>query len=153
MSEAEKATKDTGEKGGTTLLWEAPEITIQGRTYKLRRLGIRDTLKVAKILAAGVSTLGPDAGPLNEMTTDKMAYILLSAAPFAEKQTMEVLASVVGVTPEELDDPELFPMGSEIDILTALVQHEDMQAFFGRLRSVMKSGVLKKIARPEGQGS
>ena len=40
-------------KGDSPILDDAPTVTIAGEVYQLRRLGVRDTFAIARIVAVG----------------------------------------------------------------------------------------------------
>lgn len=127
--------KTKTDKSEAPLLAEPPVITVAGREYPMRRLGVRDTFKLARILAAGAAGLGQQLERM-EMTPENIGMLLIAGVPFAEKQAIEVLSSVIGVTPEEFSDPARFPMGSELEVIGGLIEHQDLKAFFrtfGRL--------------------
>ena len=117
------------------IVGERPTVEIEGRTYTLRGLGMQDTFKVAKIIGIGVKNM---AGMFNfaRMDMETMGLAMFAALPFADKEILDLLASIIGVTPKEIRDPDLFPMGSEIDIITALMNHQDLKAFFTRLQGL-----------------
>lgn len=114
-----------------------PVIEIAGQEYTLRRLGIKDTFAVARIIAIG------QMSSKQSVTThfddpEMLTAILLAGVMGAEKVVMDLLASIVGVTTKDLEDPEKFPMGSELTIIEALVQHQDIKAFLARVGSLAK---------------
>jgi hypothetical protein len=38
-------------------------------------------------------------------------------------------------------------MGSEVEIIEALVEHVDVKAFFGRVKKLVKAPMFKKLSR------
>ena len=44
-------------------------------------------------------------------------------------------------------DPNVFPLGSELEVVEAIVEHQDIDAFFARLRSLMGSKALKSLGQ------
>lgn len=141
------------ETGVTALAYQPPTIEIAGKQYQLRRLGILDTLRLARILAAGVAGLGTEIGNLDKMDPQVLGMVLLAGAPFAEKQTLEFLASCIGEPWEALKDPERFPMGAEVQIIGALIEHEDVLSFFDRLRVAVKAPGLRSLFRTSSTSS
>lgn len=119
--------------GDSPILDEAPTVTIAGQPYQLRRLGVRDTFAIARIVAVGAAALNRPLG--SDLTTESMGQLLLSGFMAAEETTMKLLAGVIGVTVPEL---EQMPMEAPLDIAAALAEHQDLRAFFARAGEVMK---------------
>lgn len=118
--------------GDTPILDEAPTVTIAGREYQLRRLGVRDTFAIARIVAVGAAALNR---PMDAVTGDDMAPLLLSGFMAAEETTIKLLASVISVKVPEL---EAMPMEAPLEIVAALAAHQDLRAFFARAGELMK---------------
>jgi len=124
--------------GDDPVLGSAPTITINEKTYQLRRLGIKDTFAIARIVSIGAATLSRSGQQADMNDPAQIGTLLLAGMMSAEKIVLELLAGIVGVTPAELQDPDVFPMGSEIDIIEALVEHQDVKAFFVRASVLMR---------------
>lgn len=154
MTETKKANQEKLREvttGLETIVGEKPTIEIEGETYTMRRLGMQDTFKVARIIGIGVQNA---AGMVNfsRLTQETMAIAMFAALPFADKQILDLLASVVGVSTDEIRDPDLFPMGSEIDIINALMNHQDLKAFFTRLQGLAENNpVIMQMMMGEDQ--
>jgi hypothetical protein len=125
-----------------------PVVVIKGKEYKIRRLGVADIFKLGRILAIGAAGLGKEIGKL-ELNAEVLAGLLIVSFPYAENQCMEFIASVVDVKVEDLKNPELFPVDSILDILKALVEHEDVKAFFTKLGSLLKKPILKEFSKKD----
>jgi len=125
---------------------EAPTVTIRGRQYKLRRLGVADVFKLGRILAVGAAGLGKEVGKL-EMNPGVLAGLLIVSFPYAEDQCMEFIASIINVKVEDLKNPELFPVDSILDILKVLTEHEDVKAFFTKLGGLLKTPIFKEFSK------
>jgi hypothetical protein len=125
---------------------EVPTVTIAGQTYKLRRLGIQDTFKLARIVAIGAAGLGGEVGN-QELSPELFASLFLIGFPYAEKQVFEFLGSILGVKPDELRDPQKFPMGSEVEIVNALIEHVDVKAFFSRVEALLKTPAFRALLK------
>ena len=119
--------------GDSPILDDAPQVTIAGKAYQLRRLGVRDTFAIARIVAVGAAALNRPLG--SDLTTESMGQLLLSGFMAAEETTMKLLASVIGVTVPEL---EQMPMEAPLEIVAALAEHQDLRAFFARAGELMK---------------
>jgi len=125
---------------------EAPTVTIKGRQYKVRRLGVSDVFKLGRILAVGAAGIGKEIGKL-EMNPGVLAGLLIVSFPYAEDQCIEFIASIIGVKVEDLKDPELFPVDSILDILKVLAEHEDVKAFFTKLGALLKTPIFKEFSK------
>ncbi len=146
-------TDERKDVGTTALVYEPPVIEIAGREYKLRRLGIVDTLRLAKILAAGVAGLGHEIGNLDTLDPQVLGMLILAGAPFAEQQVLDFLGGIIGVSVADMRDPERFPMGSELQIIEKLVEHEDVRAFLQRLRGLTKVPALRSLLQTSSTSS
>lgn len=118
--------------GDSPLLDEAPKVTIAGREYQLRRLGVRDTFAVARIVAVGAAAMNRPLG--DDLDPGAIGQLLLSGFMAAEETTIKLLASVIGVTVKDL---EAMPMEAPLDIAAALAEHQDLRAFFARASELM----------------
>lgn len=127
---------------------DSPIITIRGKEYKLRRLGIADVFKLGRILAVGAAGMGKEIGKL-ELNPGMLAGLLLVSFPYAENQCMEFIASTINVKVEDLKNPELFPVDSILDILKVLAEHEDIKAFFTKLTGLLKTPVFREFSKKD----
>ena len=127
---------------------EVPIVTIKGKQYKVRRLGIADIFKLGRILAVGAAGMGKEIGKM-ELNPGMLAGLLIVSFPYAERQCMEFIASIIDVKVEDLKDPELFPVDSILDILKVLSEHEDVKAFFTKLTGLLKTPVFKEFSKKE----
>lgn len=128
------------------LIGDTPVITIKGKEYKMRRLGIVDTFQLARIIGIGAAGLGKEVANL-DMTPEAAIGLLIVGFPFASKEILDLFASLLGVKPEEIRNPDLFPMGSEVDIIKALINHIDVMAFFDKLAELIKMPVSKEFLK------
>ncbi len=161
MADREKTRKKTAKEkleeitsGLEPIVGEGPSVTIEGRTYKLRRLGIQDTFRISKIVSIGLATMTKQVD-VNEMAEQSLGLAMIAAVPYAENEILDLLADIVGVSREDIRNSELFPMGSELAIIEALTQHQDLLAFFTQLQRLWKvNPQIQQIvqqASPSGQ--
>lgn len=102
MAEKKTTTKKTNKEkleevttGMKPIVGDTPTVEIEGRMYKLRRLGIPDTFAIARILGVGVKQLGNlGFGDLNEQAA---VLAIIAAIPYAEDEILDLLADIVGV--------------------------------------------------------
>lgn len=134
--------------GLETIVGDTPVVEIEGRTYTMRRLGIKDTFKVIRIIGIGVKEM---AGVVHfgQLDTQAMVMAMVAAIPYAEDEIMDLLASLINVGPLEIRDENLFPIGSEIAIIEALTKHQDLKAFFTQLQRLAESNPAIKQAMQE----
>jgi hypothetical protein len=111
------------------ILRTGKEITIEGKTYTIRRLSVIDVIKVASILGKVYKQSGGE-----NIQEQSFSFLLLSALPTMEKDIVEFLASVINVTTEEFAQ---LPPESLIDIIEALAESEDLKRFFDKVKAVM----------------
>src|SRR5690554_6327907 len=100
--------------GDSPILDEAPTVTIAGNVYQLRRLGVRDTFAIARIIAVGATAMNRSLDGIN---TSDISQYLLSGFMAAEETTIKLLASVINVKVAEL---EAMPMEAPLEIAAAL---------------------------------
>lgn len=112
------------------------------KEYPMRPLGIQDTFAIARIVASGAGHMGDSLqnvlGDDGQPDGRSVGMLLLAGLPFAEKEAMGLLASVLNVSIEDFRNPEKFPMGSEIEIVDALAKHQDLTAFFGKIKKMIE---------------
>lgn len=118
------------------ITYEAPTIKVRGKDYPLQRLSVRHSLKLAKVLAAGVA-VGGEIPRAENMTPEALGTMLAGTLSYAEGAVLDLFASILGVTVDELTDAEHFPMGTELQVIEALVEHEDLRSFFASAKSLM----------------
>lgn len=117
------------------ILEEAAKVEIAGETYTIRRLGLRDVFRVARILGNGVAVLG-DAG---SYTPGQIIQVLVASMTRSEEEVLSLIADLLGVKRGDLDDTQRFPMDSIVDVFEALSRSQDLQAFLARLEGMMGS--------------
>jgi len=120
----------------------APVVTIEGREYTLRRLGLPDVFRVSRILGRGVAML-TNAG---EFTVGQIVQVLIGSLTANEDEVLTLIADVLGVTRDELNDPAVFPMPCVIDVLDALAKHQDLVGFVTRVQAMVER--LPETATP-----
>jgi len=116
-----------------TILSEPATVTIAGETYELRRLGLQDVFKVARILGNGVAVLGDTSGTYSPA---QAVQVLVASMTRNEDEVLNLVADLLKVDRKTLADPNKFPMDSMIDIFTALSEHQDLKAFLARIGSM-----------------
>lgn len=136
-------------------LLPVPPITIAGVEYRMRRLGRLDFYNLVEILR---DTFGHGAIQLNVRlrniqisTINAQLAALIAGLPETQQKVGAFLASLIGVEPGALDDPEKFPMGTDLIILGALTKHPDAVLFFDTARAQMEAlaEMWTQIASPE----
>lgn len=130
--------------GDAPITSSGPTVTINGQEYTLRRLGIKDTFAVARIIAVGAAAAQQPLTNAEMSSPEKLQPLLLSGFIAAENTAVELLANLIGVSVKDFTNPDLFPMGSELQIIEALVEHQDLRAFF-----TLAGNLLRKL--PEMQ--
>lgn len=131
------------------ITYEPPTIQVRGEEYPLQRLSVRHSLKLAKILAAGVA-VGGEIPRAENMTPERLGTMLAGTLTYAEEAVLDLIASVLGVSIDDLTDPEKFPMGTELQVIETLAEHEDLRSFFASGKSLMDKIKLPKRTKPTG---
>ena len=116
-----------------TILSEPTTVTIAGTEYTLRRLGLQDVFKVARILGNGVAVLGDTSGTYSPV---QAVQVLVASMTRNEDEVLNLVADLLKVDRKTLANPEKFPMDSMIDIFTALSEHQDLKAFLARIAAL-----------------
>lgn len=138
-------------KGAEAMIADGPVVEVAGREYVMRRLGVRHTFAFARIIASGAAYLGKEIGSVFSQIQDgdggaeAIGTLVLLGIPYSEKQAMALLADVIGVTEEEFADAEKFPIGSEIEVIKGLVDHQDLKAFFDKLKNLFGSPGMQSL--------
>lgn len=136
-----------------------PIVTIEGRDYPLRRLGLQDVFRVVRILGNGISVL-VGSGQV-DVKTSKLAVdpglvvqVLLASMQRHESDIMQLMADLIGVERAELDDAERFPITAILDLYEALAQHQDLLAFLARVEAMMsRVPALREQAQQSAPGT
>lgn len=135
----------------------SPGVDIQlsnGCIYTMRRLSAMDWPHMARLIrdifGRGVIEVGLRVKRQEDIfTPDGLSTILLMGLPACENTVMEFIADLLGVTTDDLADPEKFPLDGIIDIVEALDAHPDVAAFLARahtLRTVLVGQWQKAIS-------
>lgn len=111
-----------------------PIVTVNGREYPLRRLGLQDVLLAGKIVQAALRRLAATDPSIRDGIT--FAAIATTALIEEEETVTRFLARLLNVTPAEMIDPDLFPVDALFDVIEALEEHEDLRAFLARSSSL-----------------
>ena len=146
MSARRTDDKNVFEKEIEPFIGETPIVIIQGKEYKMRRLGMVDTFKLARIIGIGAAGIGKELTTL-EMTPESAIGLLIVGFPYADRQILDLFADLLGVDINDIRNPEKFPIGSEIDIIKALVTHVDIKAFFTKLTELLEMPALKEFLK------
>jgi len=150
------------DKGAAPLVWEAPTLEIAGREYKLRRLGLVDVQKAAKIVASVTGYVDRKAvANVGNMSPEEIGTFALDVIPFAFDEVIDWIAGFLEIPagksePGEgesnegtIRDPNVFPLGSELKVVDALLDHADVDAFFGMVRRVSEKFKAKMKPTPK----
>lgn len=117
-----------------TLHASPPTIDIDGQTYTLRRLGVRDVFTVGRIASRGAAIALQEGTDLSNVSGEQAMMLFTVGLPYAEDDGMKLVAGLLGVTVKQLDDPTVFPADTLIRVAEALWDHQDVKAFFGSVQ-------------------
>ena len=138
--------KEFNDKEIEPFLGETISITISNKEYKMRRLNIQDIFKLGRILGIGAAGMGKEIGKM-DLNPEVLAGLLLVSFPYAERQCLEFIASLIDVEVEDLKNPEFFPVDSILDILQNILEHEDVKAFFLKLANLLRMPAVKEFLK------
>ena len=142
-----KASKTETE--AATILRDTPTVLIANKEHTIKRFAIPDVFRFAKIFATGAAYAGQSmAGAMSTGEQNFSGFMLLGLA-YAEKETMSLLAHSIGVSVEELSDPEQYPIDCITDIIEALAKSQDIQALMGKFQKMMQSIPAAQAVQPE----
>ena len=96
---------------------------------------------------------------MNKMSAEEIGTFVLDFIPYALDDVIDFIASLLGVPPgkpEEklkdketnagtIRDPGVFPAPAIVDVIGALIEHEDVVSFFASVRKVASSQALKNL--------
>ena len=154
-------------KGSGALLHEPPVVTIGGKKYKLRRLGLIDIERMIGIVEKAVIVAGRQKIDMNKIDSTTGMQFLIDFMPYAFDEVIEFLAGVIGLKvgysakeaekrrkksktdkdPNEgtIRDPNVFPLGSELKLINALSEHQDVLNFFAEGKRFKENKLVKKL--------
>lgn len=157
-------------KGMSPLLPDLPVVTIEGKDYPLRRLNIKDTFTLIKLvkdvftwgyrdgqgrldhlieqaglfMSAMAKAKGEEAADprVNSQAFGVMLAPLMGV-PMMEEEICAWLGSVMKLTKADFEN---LPMGSEVAVLEALAMHPDLHAFFSQRERAMANPMVAQMA-------
>ena len=156
------------DKGAGALMREPPIVKIGDKKYPLRRLGLLDIERLAGIVSKVTKFIDRSIVTNIDSFTPQMAgSFLIDFLPYAFDEIVAFLATVIGLdagVPENIvaekrkkskarefqdpndgtiRDPNVFPLGSEVKLILALAEHQDVVSFFAEAKRA--PSLLKKL--------
>lgn len=131
--------------GSEAFLSEGVTVTIEGREYPIKRLNMRHTLRLGQIFSVGAAKMAGDID-FAKLDPQIMGICLLGGFLNAEHLTLAFFADILGVDAKDLLDAKRFPMGSEVLIIEALMQHVDVRALLGNLGKLAQSPAIRAFS-------
>lgn len=142
------------------ILDNLPELEIEGNTYYMRRLNLSDVFKMTKVISRAANMLGSSLQKLDFTNPEILGILLVTSVPYAEKEILELLASVlqkkekvggketlVSLEIDELLNPDKFPMFSVVTITEALIKHQDLKSFLDSLVGLLKNPAVSRLVK------
>jgi hypothetical protein len=123
--------------GSEPILYDGENIPIADKVYHMRRLGIKDAFRFNRII-----TLASIAANKSGATGGSIPLEQLIIT-YAEEDILDFLGDIIGVTPEDLVNPELFPMDAILVLYNHLMNHKDIKAFLFNLERLQGSSSLQ----------
>jgi len=137
------------------MTWQGPTLEIAGREYSVRRLGLVDIKWLAELLAGGTGYLEgllSQKANLSSLSPEAIGSLILGYIPTAFDSIADWMAGLIGMSKADIRDPNVFPLGSEIQVIEAVVSHEDVAAFFDRALGLAKHpgllSMMKRLQKP-----
>lgn len=124
-----------------------------------------DIERLIGIVEKAVAVMGRQKIDVNKFDTESGMRFLIDFLPYAFDETVEFLARVIGLKvgypakeaekrrkksnkdPNEgtIRDPNVFPLGSELQLINALSEHQDVLNFFAEGKRFKENKLLKKL--------
>ena len=159
-------------KGSGPLVWVAPVLEIGDAKYPLRRLGLMDIEALTSIVVGASRYVDRRLiDGMDKLTPQQIGSFVIEYLPEAFDEIVAFLATVIGLDPGvsrdvvekkhakgkddpnvgTIRDPNVFPLGSEIQLISLLAEHQDVLNFFDSFTGLMKSGIVKKLTKPSSE--
>lgn len=162
-------------KGAKPLVWVAPVLEIGAEKYPLRRLGLMDIEALTSIVVGASQYVDRKLiGGMDKLTAQQVGSFVIEYLPSAFDEIVEFLATMIGLNAGysreviekkrnkakgvftdpnlgTIRDPDIFPLGSEVRLITLLTEHQDVLSFFDNFTALMKSGIVKKLTNPSSE--
>ena len=161
-------------KGSGPLTWVAPVLEIGEARYPLRRLGLMDIEALTSIVVGASRYIDRRlVNGMENLTPQQIGSFVIEYLPNAFDEIVEFLATVISLDPGvsrevmarkkakgkddpnvgTIRDPNVFPLGSEVQLITLLSEHQDVLNFFDNCTALMKNGIVKKLIKPSSEPS
>ena len=161
-------------EGSGPLVWVAPVLEIGDAKYPLRRLGLMDIEALTSIVVGASRYVDRKLiGGLDKLSAQQIGSFVIEYLPNAFDEIVEFLATVISLEPGHsreviakkkakgkddpnvgtIRDPNVFPLGSEVKLISLLTEHQDVLNFFDNFTALMKSGIVKKLTKPSSEPS
>jgi len=108
---------------------------------------------------------------IDNLSPQQIGSFVIEYLPNAFDEIVSFLATVIGIDagysadavakkkakgkedPNEgtIRDPNVFPLGSEIKLITLLTEHQDVLNFFDSFTALTKSGIVKRLTKPSSE--
>ena len=124
----ETQTQEQATLGEQAMLSKEPVLTIGGREYRLRKLGLEAMEPLALIVEAAL-TAGVIADVSELMDDSKRTRLLIFAVAHCKGPLFEIASQLLGVSEDDLRDPEQFGLGDLVAVIGAVQQSRDVSAF------------------------
>jgi hypothetical protein len=125
-------------KGAAPIIAEKLKLEIAGREYKMRRLGFTDINQLAPFIAKALKTVQIDDTNASKTGFDIAGFVLDNYTDL-----LPWFSSLIGMTVEEINNPDVFPLGDMGNVVDTLLTHPDWTAFMEsvgkRIPSLLKA--------------
>lgn len=142
-------------RGLTPLVVELPIFEVEGKEYKMTRLGLTHAMMALRIFAAASGGI-MKMSVVGNMQSNPAAIglAILSALPYAENHVKDLIAASIlkktsrgyeTVAKLDLEDANRFPLESLITIIEQLGSHPDLRAFLKNIGRLQQSPLWEEL--------
>lgn len=146
--------KNDKSHGSDPQMVELPSITIEGKTYTMRRLGIGDCFALVRLCGAAVyeaikqfSMVRASTKSMEEAGVVAFFHLMANIAG-KEEAFYALIGGTFGLkTPKDMGDPNKFPLPAWTDIAQAIAKHPDLEAFVKNLERLRDDPATQRLLK------
>lgn len=120
------------------LIEEPKPFEVAGKPHTMRHLSVKDTFKVARLLATGAASMNKHLAQMQLNDEGTVQTLLIAAFIYAETDTINFLCSLINVKYEDFTNPEFYPMGSELEVMEQLLINKDFNYFLAKVGGLIQ---------------
>lgn len=131
-----------------TLLNQGTTLKFNGKDYTVRRLGVMDVFKVARILAkVGKSTFASFAVQEGQKIDPReIGFQIVASIPELENEIMGLLAGLLNISVDEFGK---LPPEALIEVIAAVIEGDDIKSFIEAVKKAAEKLMAKIPETPQ----